>query len=276
MNAEYLKELLKGAAPMLLSYALRIVGVLFLLWVAAKVAGWLGKRTTAAMRGRKLDKALSQFAGSIVRYLILVSAIIACLGVFGVETTSFAAILGAAGLAVGLAFQGTLSNFAAGVMILVFRPFKVDDVIKVAGITGQVIDIGLFVTSFDTPDNRRIFIPNSQIAGTTIENMSHHELRRVDLDVGVDYGADLKKVREVLDEVAKGVKGRHEEQGHQIVMTGLGDSSVGWQVRIWCAGADYWAVREAGLEGIKAALDEAGIGIPFPQMDVHLDGALSK
>jgi small conductance mechanosensitive channel len=276
MTVENMKEMLIGAAPMLLSYALRIVGVLVLLFVAAAVAGWLGKRTTAGMRARKLDKALSQFTGGLVRYMILVAAIIACLGVFGVETTSFAALLGAAALAVGLAFQGTLSNFSAGVMILVFRPFKVDDVIKVAGVVGQVMDIGLFVCALDTADNRRIYIPNSQITGAVIENMSFHELRRVDLDVGVKYGVDLKKVRELLDGVSKGVPGRHKKQGHQIVMTGLGDTSVGWQVRIWCAGADYWAVREAAIEGIRHALDEAGIEAPIPQMAVHLDGALSK
>jgi small conductance mechanosensitive channel len=193
------------------------------------------------------------------------------LGIFGVETTSFAAVLAGAGLAIGMAFSGTLGSFAAGVMLLAFRPFKVGDVVTVAGVTGKVDQVGIFSTTLDTPDNRRFIIPNASITGSTIENISHHPVRRADVSVGTDYSADVDQTRAVLERVANELPGRLQDKDPQVVLVELGASSVDWQVRIWVDAADFWAVKEAATRAVKVALDEAGIGIPFPQMDVHLD-----
>lgn len=160
-------------------------------------------------------------------------------------------------------------------MLLVFRPFKVGDVVSVAGITAKVVEIELFTTLFDTPDNRRIIVPNGQIFGSTIENITFHETRRVDVNVGTDYGADLKETRAVLERVAANVEGGLDDPAPQIYLTELAGSSINWAVRVWAQTPDYWAVRERITDEIKDALDDAEIGIPFPQMDVHLDGILA-
>jgi len=223
------------------------------------------------MRRANVDETLTRFIAKILRWLILVIAGIMCLSAFGIETTSFAAVLGAAGLAVGLAFQGTLSNFSAGVMLLVFRPFKVGDAVTVGGTTGKVDAIDLVSTTLDTADNRRFVVPNSTVFGSTIENITFHDTRRVDINVGCDYSADIDRTREVLNEAALTVPGRIDDPEHQIVLSGLGASSVDWIVRVWCKTDDYWDVRDAGIRAVKQALDNAGIGIPYPQMDVHVD-----
>ncbi len=260
--------------PQLADYGVRVIGVLIALWLSFKLSGWLGSNITNTLRARKFDATLSIFFGSLTRWLVLVSAILACLSLFGIETTSFAAILGAAGLAVGLAFQGTLSNFSAGVLLLVFRPFKVGDFINAGGQSGTVVEIGLFVTALDTPDNRRIIVPNSAISAGTIENISHNSVRRVEVAVGIDYTADLAQTRSVLEAAALSVEGRHPERGHQVAITGLGASSVDWVVRVWCASSDFWPVNERTIVAVKTHLDAAGIGIPYPQMDVHLAPSL--
>jgi small conductance mechanosensitive channel len=156
---------------------------------------------------------------------------------------------------------------------LVLRPFKEGDVVTVAGSTGKVVEVGLFATLLDTPDNRRLILPNNKVFGATIENVTFHDRRRVSLTVGVDYDADMEKTREVLQAAAEGVEGGSDIA---IVLGELGASSVDWHVRIWCDTGDYWGVLEAATGAVKAALDGAGIGIPYPQMDVHLDGAVDK
>jgi len=266
-----MSETLKELTPTLIDYGVRVIGVLFALWIAFKIARWAEKRVVAGLEKRKFDQALSLFFGSLVRWLFVVAATLACLGIFGIETTSFAAILGAASLAVGLAFQGTLSNFSAGVMLLTFRPFKIGDLVQLSGQLGTVAEIGLFTTALDTLDHRRIIIPNGAVISTTIENLTHNDKRRVDIKVGVSYSEDLDKVREVLEAVAKGVPGRHAEAGHQVILLELGGSSVDWQVRVWCETDAYWDVWDATVNAVKQGLDKAGISIPFPQMDVHLD-----
>jgi small conductance mechanosensitive channel len=253
------------------TYALRVVGVVIFLALAWILAGFLRGLITKRMIKRSFDPGLAKFLGSLVRISILVMAIISSLGVFGIETTSFAAVLAGAGLAIGMALQGSLSNFAAGVLLLTFRPFKTDDVITVAGQTGKVMEIELFTTALDTPDNRRIIVPNGAILSSVIENITFHPKRRVDVVVGTDYSADLKKTREVLTKAALTVEGRLADEDPIIVLTGLGASSIDWQVRIWAKTEDFWAVKEASTEAVKEALDAEGIGIPFPQMDVHLD-----
>jgi len=276
MTLDKIYKMLEGLTPQLTSYALRIVGVLLVLWLAFKIANALQRRITKGLKKKDFDETLSIFFGTLARWLIILGAVLACLGVFGIETTSFAAVIGAAGLAVGLAFQGTLSNFAAGIMLLVFRPFRVGDLVETAGKLGIIKEIGLFVTELDTLDHRHIIVPNSKVAGDIIENYTANDLRRVDIDVGVVYSADIEETRKALEKAAKSVPGRDKKEGHQIMLKGLGASSVDWQVRVWCDTDIYWDVWQDTITAVKRELDAAGLGIPFPQMDVHLDGSLDK
>jgi len=269
MNQEQIKGIIESVTPLVVTYALRIVGVLILLWIAFKIARWAGDKLTATLEARELDVGLSRFFGSLARWGIIAASILGCLGMFGVETTSFAAVIGAAGLAVGLAFQGTLSNFAAGVMILVFRPFSVGHYIKAAGKEGTVQDIGLFMTALDTVDNRRIIVPNSELAGKTLENVSFHERRRCDVGVGVIYTAGIPETRAALEKVIERIDRKLEDDAHAVVLTDMGDSSVNWAVRIWVKAEDFWSVREEMLQVTKECLEEAGIDIPFPNLEVH-------
>ena len=198
----------------------------------------------------------------------------AVLSKMGAPLGGLAAMLAAAGFAVGLAFQGTLSNFASGVLMLVFRPFKVGDVVNAGGVMGRVNEIDLFTTTLDTPDNRRIIVPNSSIAGGTIENVSYHIHRRVEVVVGVDYSADLQTTRDALERAtaqlaADTVQG--EDRGSQVMLSNLGDSAVEWKVRMWVNSADFFPMTEALTGAVKQQLDAAKIGIPFPQLDVHLN-----
>lgn len=253
-----------------IEYGTRIVGVIVALFIAFIVAGWARRIVLRGTEKAKVDMTLGKFFGNAARYAVITLSIIACLGIFGIETTSFAAVIGAAGLAIGLAFQGSLSNLAAGVMLLMFRPFKVGDVVNAAGQVGKVDEIELFTTRMITPDNRLIIVPNSAIFGGTIENISHFSTRRVDVDVGTDYGADLDETRKVLDQAIASVD-HLAEPAPQVYLDSLGDSCINWKLRVWVNAADYWAVREKLTYAAKVSLDKAGIGIPFPQMDVHFD-----
>jgi small conductance mechanosensitive channel len=269
MSAEQITALWESLSPLVVSYALRIVGVLILLWIAFRIARWAGNKVTSSLEARELDVGLSRFFGAIARWGIIVASVLGCLGMFGVETTSFAAVIGAAGLAVGLAFQGTLSNFAAGVMILVFRPFAIGHYIKGGGREGTVTDIGLFMTSIDTPDNRRIIVPNSDLANKALENVSFHDKRRCDVNVGVIYTASVPDTRAALQKVIERIDEKLDGEDHVVKLIGLGDSSVDWSVRIWVRTSDYWPVQEKMLELVKDALEEANIDIPFPNLEVH-------
>ncbi|MFN3167796.1 MAG: mechanosensitive ion channel family protein [Phycisphaeraceae bacterium] len=255
----------------MLSPLIWAIVIIVLTLIVGKIAAGMVQRVS---NKAKIDVTLSRFFGKLVYYLILVIGGMFALSKFGIEVTSFAAILAAAGFAIGMAMSGTLGNFAAGAMLLIFRPFKVGDVVNAAGITAKVNAIELFTTTFDTPDNRRIIVPNSAIYGGTIENITFHPERRCDVNVGCDYSADLDKTREVLTKAAESldelmVKG--EGRGFQVFLIDLGDSSVNWVVRFWTTGADFWTAKEKLTRAVKQHLDEAGIGIPFPQMDVHLD-----
>lgn len=223
---------------------------------------------------RRVDETLGRFVGKMVFYCVLFGVVGAVLSKMGAPLGGLAAMLAAAGFAVGLAFQGTLSNFAAGVLMLVFRPFKVGDVVTAGGVTGKVNEIDLFTTTLDTPDNRRIIVPNSAIAGGTIENVSYHTHRRIEVAVGVDYNADLQATREALQRAvaqfsAQTVQG--EGRGSAVVLSDLGDSAVNWKVRMWVATADYFPMTEALTGEVKRQLDAENISIPFPQLDVHLN-----
>lgn len=240
------------------------------------VAGWARGITKKACGRAKVEETLARFLGNMIRYLILIAGGIMILGTLGVETTSFAAVLAAAGFAIGMAMSGMLGNIAAGVMLLLFRPFKVGNYVKAAGTEGTVDEIGLFTTTMDTPDKRRIIVPNSSIFGGIIENVSHHPTRRVAVAVGTDYGADIDKAREVMLAAAKATENVLTDPEPAVVLTGLGGSSIDWSVRVWVNSADYWGVMDALTRNVKYALDEANIGIPFPQMDVHIDGGIKR
>ena len=257
-----------------LGWLLKLVGALILLYATFAIAGWAQKKARKSFERSKLDDSLSKFLASLIRYAVLVMGILAVLGMVGISVAGFAAVIAALGFAVGLALQGTLSNFASGVMLLLFRPFKAGDVVNAAGITAKVVAIDLFSTQFDTPDNRRIIVPNGAIFGSTIENITHHPIRRADLAIGISYDADLKQTRDVLQQVADSVEGRLPDDAApaapQVYLTGLGASSVDYALRVWVAAADFWAVKERLAVDAKRALDAAEIGIPYPQVDVHL------
>lgn len=252
-------------------YGLRAALVLVLLTLAWTVAGWLSSLVRTSLRKLKFDETLTLFIAKLVWWGVILLAALACLSKFGIETTSFAAVIGAAGFAVGLAFQGTLSNFAAGAMLLVFRPYKVGDVVKVADNLGKVDEIELFTTTIDTFDNRRIIIPNSEIYGAVIENITYHDKRRVDVDVGVGYAADIDETRRVLTEAANATEGGYSDPEPDVVLQGLGGSSVDWSVRVWGPTTDYLAIKQSLIRQVKINLDAANIEIPFPQMDVHFN-----
>ena len=256
--------------------SIRVAGALLFLAVAWMVGAWCRRCVRKALTKTHVDETLSIFLANAARWTVLLLAVLAALGMFGIQTTSFAAVIGAAGLAIGLAFQGTLSNIASGIMLLVFRPFTVDDFINAGGVNGRVVEIGLFTTTFDTLDNRRIFVPNSLIFGGTIENDTYHDVRRVDVAVGTDYGADLDEVRAVLERAIGNVDGVLEDPEPFVYLLQLGGSSIDWSVRAWCSTEAYWEPREALTRAVKIELDKAGIGIPCPQMDVHLDGRLLR
>jgi len=258
--------------PLLIKYGVPVISSLLILIVAYFFGKFLARVGSAPVK-KRVDQTLGQFVSKSIFYAVMIFAVLGILGKFGISVASFAAVLASAGFAIGLAFQGTLGNFSSGVLLLVFRPFKTGDVINAAGITAKVVEIDLFHTVFDTFDNRRIIVPNGSIASGTIENITHHSERRVDVAVGVSYDAGIEKTRETLTAAAESLK-EHlvegEGRGYQIVLGDLGDSSVNWTVRFWTQAEDFWPVKQALTEAVKNNLDEANIGIPFPQMDVHL------
>jgi small conductance mechanosensitive channel len=252
-------------------YLVPAAGAILLLLAAWIVATWIRRLIRNSLKDTNFDLTLTRFFSNIAYYAILIFAALGALSAFGVGVASFAAVLAAAGFAVGLALQGSLSNFAAGVMLLIFRPFKVGDYIEVADETGFVHEIQLFYTIIDTRSNRRIIVPNGDVFGNTIENIFFHDAIRVDVAVGTDYPADIDETRQVLETAAASVQGRLEDRGVQVALQELGGSSINWEVRIWSDPDSYFKLKQELTRAVKYALDDAGIGIPYPQMDVHLD-----
>lgn len=235
------------------------------------VSGWGSSIVRTAFERIKFDETLSIFLSKLVRWSILLLAGLTCLNYFGVQTTTFTALIGAAGLAIGLAFQGTLSNFAAGAMLLIFRPYKVGDEVNVAGYSGTVREIELFTTVIDTSDFRRIIVPNSSIFGSVIENVTHHPVRRFDVPVGTAYSADIDETRRALERAVQSVMQVVPQPAPAVVLQELGASSVNWSVRGWAKRETHGDAKQAVIRAVKLELDAAGIGIPFPQLDLHLD-----
>ena len=245
---------------------------LAVLFIGYFVARYVSRIVSRPIQNR-IDETLGRFIGTMIFYSIMAGLVASVAGTMGAQLGGLTAIVAAAGFAVGLAFQGTLSNFAAGVLMIVFRPFKVGDVVNVAGVMGKVNEIDLFTTTLDTPDNRRLIIPNSSISGTTIENTSFHAHRRVEVVVGVDYDANLDNTRQALQMAVEAFEEQMvhgEDRGSQIVLANLADSAVEWKVRLWVRSADYWPMSEALTAEVKRQLDAAKIGIPYPQLDVHM------
>lgn len=251
-------------------YGLRAMFVLVLMILAWTISSWLSSMVQKGLTRVKFDTTLTFFLARLVRWSILFLTALTCLSYFGVETTSFAAVIGAAGLAIGLAFQGTLSNFAAGAMLLIFRPYKVGDTITSGNYQGTVAEIALFTTEIDTSDGRRIIIPNSAINGSVIENVTYHRLRQVAVPVGVAYDADIDATRKALELALTMVPQAVRDPAADVVLLGLGDSAVNWTARVWATQQDNATAKQALIRAVKMELDQAGIGIPFPQMDVHL------
>lgn len=249
---------------------MRVALAMIVLFLALTIAGWVSATVRASLNRLKFDATLSKFLSKLAWWGVVAVAAICCMSYIGVETTSFAALLGAAGFAVGLAFQGTLSNFAAGAMLLIFRPFKVGDVVNVGDQLGTVDEIELFTTTLDTFDNRRIILPNNAVFGSTIENITHHPIRRVDVAVGAAYDADIDVTRAALETAAAETPGALQTPEPAIVLMELGASSVDWSVRVWAPTSDYLAVKQSLIRSVKQQMDRAKIGIPFPQMDVHI------
>lgn len=239
-------------------------------------AGWARKIVGKAVRKANVEETLARFLSNIARYIVLAAGAVAILGTLGIETASFAAVLAAVGFAIGMALSGTLGNVASGVMLLLFRPFRVGDVVNAAGVTGKVFEIGLFYTSFDTFDNRRIIVPNTAIFDDNIENVTFHDTRRVDVSVGTSYDADIDQAREVLTKAANAIPEVRKDPEPAIVLTALGGSSIDWSVRVWVDAKDFWPVKDKLTRDVKYALDEANIGIPYPQMDLHIPKGLKQ
>ncbi len=251
-------------------YGLKIVVALVIFLVGKWLARSVSRLVDNTLGKRQVDPALRYFLSSLVFYGLFVFVIIAALSQVGIQTASLIAVVGAAGLAVGLALQGSLANFAAGFLILLFRPFKAGDYIEAAGTAGTVEKILIFTTELKTPDNKQVIIPNAAITAGNIVNYSARDTRRVDLVIGVSYGDDLDKVKSVLREVVEADERVLKEPAVTIAVSQLGDSSVDLIVRPWVNTADYWPVYWELTEAIKKRLDREGITIPFPQRDVHL------
>lgn len=223
-----------------------------------------------AMERARIEPLLIKFLGNILRTLLLIVVVLAAINQLGIQTTSLIAVLGAAGLAVGLALQGSLANFAAGVLVIIFRPYKIGDYVEAGGVAGVVDDVQIFTTELKTGDNRKIIVPNGQMMNGAITNYSSHDTRRVDLVASVGYDANIDTVRRVLEEVVANDARVLEAPAPNIRMNAMMDSSVNWVVRPWVKASDYWDVYWEMTEEIKRRFDAEGISIPFPQRDVHV------
>jgi small conductance mechanosensitive channel len=267
---ESIPEVTEDVLTLVSSWGLQVLGAIAVLIIGRWVAGMLWRGTKRGLERARTDPTLIPFLSGMVYYLALAVVVIAVLGLFGIETTSLVAVVGAAGLAVGLALQGTLSNFSSGVMLLVFRPFRAGDFVEVAGVKGTVKEVGIFTTILTTPDNVQIIVPNSAISGATIVNYSANDTRRNDLVIGVAYTDDLSVAADTIGRVLATDSRVLKEPEALIAVSELADSSVNFVVRPWCRAEDYWALRFDLTRRIKEELESAGCSIPFPQHDVHI------
>ncbi|NMY50048.1 small conductance mechanosensitive channel [Pseudomonas peli] len=269
MNIEQLVKVSEAWLPVVLEYSgkltLALITMLIGWWLISKLINSVGR----LLNLRQVDRALSSFICSLVGIVLKVLLLVSVASMVGVETTSFIAVIGAAGLAIGLALQGSLANFAGGVLIMFFRPFRAGDWIEAQGVSGSVDSIQIFHTTLKTADNKVVIVPNGSLSNGHITNYSRESTRRVDINLGIDYSSDIKQAREVLLDIAKDPRVR-QDPAPVVFVTGLGDSAINLSLRIWVATPDFWPVTFAFTEQAKERLSEAGIGIPFPQRVVHL------
>lgn len=265
------REIVDQITALIAKYGLDVVAALVILVVGWVVAGWAKRAVTKTLsKSSRVDETLRQFFGDLTRYVVIIFTVLAVLDQFGVQTASLLAVFGAGALAIGLALQGTLSNVAAGVMLLIFRPFKVGDYVETAGQAGTVRSVNLFVTELATPDNIQILVPNGQVWGSAVRNYSHNPTRRIDIVVGIAYGDSIAKASESCMAVISGDGRILKDPEPMVAVNGLGESSVDILVRFWCNGGDYWPLRFDMTRALKERMDADGITIPFPQRDVHL------
>lgn len=267
MNAETGQYII----ALITTWGLSVLGALAILafgWILSRWAESVTRRTLT--HTSRIDLTLTSFFSSLVRYLVLVFTAIAVLSQFGIQTASLIAVLGAAGLAIGLAMQGTLSSIAAGVMLLIFRPFRIGDYVEVSGQAGTVAAINLFITELTTPDNKQIIVPNSNIWGQSVVNHSYHPTRRLDLQFGIGYGDDIDLATGIIRETLESEERALKDPEPMIVVGDLGASSVDLTVRVWVTAGDYWPLKFDLTKRLKLAFDARGVGIPYPQMDVHV------
>ncbi|KIZ37629.1 MULTISPECIES: mechanosensitive ion channel family protein [Stutzerimonas stutzeri subgroup] len=269
LSVDYLVDLSESWLPVVLQYGaqvtLAILTLLFGWWLINTLTG----KVASLLQRRHVDPTLHGFIGSLASIVLKVLLLVSVASMIGVETTSFIAVIGAAGLAIGLALQGSLANFAGGVLILLFRPIRVGEWIEAQGVAGTVHSIQIFHTVLKSADNKTIVVPNGSLSNGHITNYSREPRRRADINVGIDYGADIKLARQILLEIAQDERVLRDPEP-VVFVTGLGDSSVNLSLRVWVATGDFWPVTFGFTELLKERFDEAGIGIPFPQRVVHL------
>jgi len=253
--------------PIWLTNIVAAIVVLFLGWVAARIFRSIFNR---ALKRSRIDDTLSGFLSNIAYALMVVLVLIAVLNQLGINTTSLAAVVGAAGLAVGLALQSSLSNFASGIMLILFRPFGVGDFVEVGGATGIVQEVHIFHTVMRTIDNKRVIIPNGEVTGDIITNFTGHATRMVDLEIGCGYNDDIRAVKQLFIEILEADKRILKDPAIEVRVFELGDSAIIFKVRGWVVTSEWWATRCDIVEAIKLGMDERGFHIPFPQRDVHL------
>ncbi|NMM43717.1 mechanosensitive ion channel [Rhodospirillaceae bacterium KN72] len=268
------QEAWEWMVPQALEYGTNIVGALVILliglWIAGRLSNWV---RSSLSRFERIDSTLKPLFASMVRYLVVIITVIAILNQFGVQTASIIAVLGAAGLAIGLSLQGTLQNIAAGIMLLILRPFKVGDFVDAGPVSATVDEIGLFTTQFTTVDGIYVSCPNSNLWNSKITNYSRNGQRRMDLVVGISYEDDIGKALEILNGLMEKDDRVLKDPAPQTMVTTLGDSSVNITMRFWAKSADFWALKWDMTRWSKEKIEEGGLSIPFPQRDVHMIAA---
>lgn len=265
-----MEGIILNVKALLAQYGLQIIAAILILVIGRWIAMMLKKVIQRLLERSKVEETLVSFIANLAYVAMMAAIVIAALRRLGFDTTSFVAIIGAAGLAIGLAMQGSLANFAAGVLMIIFKPFKVGDLIEAAGATGVVEEIGIFTTIIKTPDNKEIIVPNAKVTGDNITNYTARDTRRVDIVAGVSYSDDLDKVRTVLEQILSEDERILKDPAPMIAVMELADSSVNFTVRSWVKTEDYWNVFFSTQEKIKKRFDDEGINIPFPQQDIHL------
>lgn len=265
-----MEDTLQKIYDLLTIYGIKVIAAIAIFVVGRWIAKSFRAISTRAMDKKGVETTISRFVGNLTYMALLAFFIIAALGQLGIQTASFVVVLGAAGLAIGLALQGSLSNFASGFLMIIFKPFKVDDYVEVAGIAGTVEEIQVFTTTLKTPDNKTVIIPNSNITGDNIVNWTIKGTRRVDMVFGIGYDDDIDKAKQIISDILAKDKRILDDPPTQIALSELADSSVNFAARPWVKIEDYWGVYCDALENIKKAFDAEGISIPYPQRDVHV------